>query len=131
MQPLSGEYAARRPLLESLPFFTGYGVELGMLIDTLTSSAPTRIAQVDLDCRVHRNQWLPALSRMAFGIMQVAAQPPGRRGPCQPSGARGRTPACRTCSSSAHGDDVASAQHDVAVSRAAAASRRCPEAVSP
>ena len=74
VQPLSGEYAARRPLLERLPFFTGYGVELGMLIDTLDLMGPDAIAQVDLASRIHRNQSLPALSRMAFGILQVAAQ---------------------------------------------------------
>jgi glucosyl-3-phosphoglycerate synthase len=74
VQPLSGEYAARRTLLEQLPFFTGYGVELGMLIDTLDLLGPDAIAQVDLATRIHRNQPLPALSRMAFGILQVAAR---------------------------------------------------------
>lgn len=74
VQPLSGEYAARRSLLESLPFFTGYGVELGILIDTLNEVGADGIAQVDLDCRVHRNQSLPALSRMSYGILQVAVQ---------------------------------------------------------
>ena len=74
VQPLSGEYAARRSLLESLPYFTGYGVELGILIDTLHQVGADGIAQVDLECRVHRNQALPALSRMAYGILQVAAQ---------------------------------------------------------
>lgn len=72
VQPLSGEYAGRRSLLEAIPFFTGYGVELGMLIDTLAASGPGAIAQVDLQERIHRNQDLPALSRMAFGIGQVA-----------------------------------------------------------
>ncbi len=74
VQPLSGEYAARRTLLESLPFFTGYGVEIGILIDTLALQGADAIAQVDLAQRVHRNQALPALSRMAFGILQVAVQ---------------------------------------------------------
>ena len=74
VQPLSGEYAARRDLLAALPFFTGYGVELGILIDTLRRVGADGIAQVDLDSRVHRNQGLPALSRMAFGILQVAVQ---------------------------------------------------------
>lgn len=74
VQPLSGEYAARRPLLESLPFFTGYGVELGLLIDTVAHLGADAIAQVDLARRVHRNQSLPALSRMSFGILQVAVQ---------------------------------------------------------
>lgn len=84
VQPLSGEYAARRPLLESLPFFTGYGVELGLLIDTLRRVGADGIAQVDLECRVHRNQSLPALSRMAFGIMQVAHQRLAEEGRAEP-----------------------------------------------
>jgi glucosyl-3-phosphoglycerate synthase len=71
-QPLSGEYAGRRTLLEALPFFTGYGVELGMLIDTLREVGADAIAQVDLAVRVHRNQSLEALSRMSLGILEVA-----------------------------------------------------------
>ena len=74
VQPLSGEYSGRRGLLESLPFFTGYGVELGLLIDTLRLVGAEAIAQVDLAVRVHRNQSLDALSRMSLGILQVAMQ---------------------------------------------------------
>lgn len=74
VQPLAGEYAARRRLLDRVPFFTGYGVELGLLIDTLRLVGADALAQVDLCRRVHRNQELPALSRMAFGILQVALQ---------------------------------------------------------
>lgn len=80
VQPLSGEYAGRRSLLEALPFFTGYGVELGMLIDTLALAGPDAIAQVDLAERVHRNQSLESLSRMAFGIAQVAGRRLGDEG---------------------------------------------------
>ncbi|HWH31093.1 MAG TPA: glucosyl-3-phosphoglycerate synthase [Egibacteraceae bacterium] len=72
VQPLSGEYAGRRELLESIPFFTGYGVEIGMLVDTLAGSGIDAIAQVDVSERVHRNQAMDALSRMAYGIVQVA-----------------------------------------------------------
>lgn len=72
VQPLAGEYAGRRTLLETLPFFAGYGVELGMLVDTLNAVGMDAIAQVDLGERVHRNQPLDALSRMAFAITQVA-----------------------------------------------------------
>jgi glucosyl-3-phosphoglycerate synthase len=71
-QPLSGEYAGRRELLESLPFFTGYGVEIGLLIDTLAMCGLDAIAQIDLGKRIHTNQPLDALSRMAFEIIQVA-----------------------------------------------------------
>lgn len=72
VQPLSGEYAARRTLLESVPMFTGYGVELGLLVDTVRRHGAQAIAQVDVHERVHRNQPLDALGRMAFAICQVA-----------------------------------------------------------
>ena len=74
VQPLAGEYAGRRQLLESLPFATGYGVELAMLVDTLRLVGVDAIAQVDLVRRVHRNQDLQALSTMAYGILQVVAR---------------------------------------------------------
>lgn len=72
VQPLAGEYAGRRTLLERLPFFTGYGVELGLLVDTLNAAGLDAIAQVDVGKRVHHNQPLDALSRMAYAISQVA-----------------------------------------------------------
>lgn len=72
VQPLSGEYAGRRDLLESIPFFTGYGVEIGMLVDTLLLRGADAIAQVDVKKRIHRNQELQALSAMAFGVAQAA-----------------------------------------------------------
>lgn len=71
VQPLSGEYAARRSALERLPFFTGYGVETGLLIDLLHEIGLHAMAQVDLQQRIHRNQELHGLSRMAFAIIQV------------------------------------------------------------
>lgn len=74
VQPLSGEYAARRELLESLPFCTGYGVEFGLLVDVLAAVGVDAIAQVDLEERLHRHQSLHALSRMAAAIMHVAAR---------------------------------------------------------
>ncbi len=70
-QPLSGEYAGRRELLERVPFFTGYGVETGLLIDIEQRFGLSCMAQVDLDVRIHRNQDLQALRRMAFGILRV------------------------------------------------------------
>jgi glucosyl-3-phosphoglycerate synthase len=79
VQPLSGEYAGRRELLERLPFFTGYGVEIGHLIDILENFGLNRIAQVDLGIRIHRNQELFDLSKMAFAIMQVALKRLGDR----------------------------------------------------
>jgi glucosyl-3-phosphoglycerate synthase len=79
VQPLSGEYAGRRELLERLPFFTGYGVETGHLIDILENFGLNSIAQTDLGVRIHRNQELLDLSRMAFAIMQVALKRLGDR----------------------------------------------------
>ena len=72
IQPLSGEYAGRRALLEQLPFFTGYAVEIGLLIDILEHAGLTAIGQVDLERRIHRNQPLPNLSQMAYTILQGA-----------------------------------------------------------
>jgi glucosyl-3-phosphoglycerate synthase len=72
VQPLSGEQAGRRALLEQLPFFSGYGVETGLLVDTLQRAGLGAIAQVDMKQRIHRNQSLYALSMMSFEVLQVA-----------------------------------------------------------
>jgi len=71
VQPLAGEMAGRRRLLEQLPFFTGYGVETGLLIDILERYGVDAIAQTDLENRIHRNQDMISLSKMAFAIVQV------------------------------------------------------------
>ncbi|MDR2020375.1 MAG: glucosyl-3-phosphoglycerate synthase [Treponema sp.] len=71
VQPLSGEYAGRRSLLERLPFSMGYGVELGHLIDILYLAGTGALAQVDLDLRIHRNQDTAALGKMAYGILNT------------------------------------------------------------
>jgi glucosyl-3-phosphoglycerate synthase len=71
VQPLSGEYAGRRSLLERLPFSVGYGVELGHLLDIYHREGIGAIAQVNMDRRVHRNQALPSLGKMSFGILQT------------------------------------------------------------
>jgi glucosyl-3-phosphoglycerate synthase len=72
IQPLAGEYAGRRGLLESIPFFTGYSVEIGLLVDILEASGLPAIGQVDLERRLHRNQPLGNLSQMSFVILQAA-----------------------------------------------------------
>jgi glucosyl-3-phosphoglycerate synthase len=72
IQPLAGEYAGRRALLEQVPFFTGYAVEIGLLIDILEHAGLSAIGQVDLERRIHRNQPLPNLSQMAYVILQGA-----------------------------------------------------------
>jgi glucosyl-3-phosphoglycerate synthase len=71
IQPLSGEYAARRETLESLPFPTGYGVEIAHLIDLAHSGRISRIAQTDLVKRVHRNRGDDELGSMAFALLRV------------------------------------------------------------
>lgn len=73
-QPLAGEYAGRRQALEQVPFFSGYGVEMGLLIDLFTKYGLNALGQVDLAERIHRNQSLLALSKMAFEITQVVMQ---------------------------------------------------------
>jgi glucosyl-3-phosphoglycerate synthase len=55
-----------------VPFFTGYGVEIGLLIDILALRGADAIAQVDIGRRVHRNQTLHDLSRMSYAIASVA-----------------------------------------------------------
>jgi nucleotide-binding universal stress UspA family protein len=71
IQPLSGEYAGRRSLLETIPFFTGYAVEIGHLIDIAERCGLEGLGQVDLERRIHRNQELEGLSRMSFVILQA------------------------------------------------------------
>ncbi|NEB03797.1 glucosyl-3-phosphoglycerate synthase [Streptomyces sp. SID13726] len=72
VQPLGGEYAARRSLLEQLPFPVGYGVELGMLVDALHLSGLDALAQVDVGVRKHRHQDGQALGRMSAAIYRTA-----------------------------------------------------------
>lgn len=71
IQPLSGEYGGRRTALEQFSFFSGYGVEIGLLIDVLDKFGLSAIAQVDLQERIHHNQPLEALSKMSFAIIQA------------------------------------------------------------
>jgi nucleotide-binding universal stress UspA family protein len=71
IQPLAGEYAGRRALLEQIPFFTGYAVEIGHLIDIAERVGIEGLGQVDLERRIHRNQELEGLSRMSFVILQA------------------------------------------------------------
>ena len=71
VQPLAGEQAGRRGLLETLPFAAHYGVEIGLLLDTYARHGLAGLAQVDLDRRVHRNQSVAKLGRMAFVIQHA------------------------------------------------------------
>jgi len=72
VQPLAGEYAGRRSLLERLPFVQGYGVDLGLLIDIAEVEGTEAIAQVDLGLRRHRNRPLDELGPQALAVLQTA-----------------------------------------------------------
>jgi glucosyl-3-phosphoglycerate synthase len=72
VQPLSGEYAGRRELLEAVPFVSGYGVELGLLVDLAELAGVDTLAQVDLGTRRHAHQSDAALGRMAGQVLQTA-----------------------------------------------------------
>ena len=71
-QPLAGETAARRELLEQIPFSAGYGVEIAMLIDTWRIAGLDGLAQVDLGTRQNRHQSLRDLSAMAYAVLVAA-----------------------------------------------------------
>jgi glucosyl-3-phosphoglycerate synthase len=71
VQPLAGEYAGRRELLEQVPFSSGYGVEVGLLLDLLELTGLSGLAQVDLGLRLHTSQTQEALSRMAGQVVSA------------------------------------------------------------
>jgi glucosyl-3-phosphoglycerate synthase len=72
-QPLAGEFAARRALLSRVPFFTGYGVEIGMMIDVFEQAGLPAMGQVDLGTRQNRHQSLASLSRMSSVVLRTVA----------------------------------------------------------
>lgn len=74
IQPLSGEYAGRRAAFELMSFSSGYGVEIGLIIDMFEKFGIRAIAQVDLQERVHHNQPLESLSKMSFAIIQTVVR---------------------------------------------------------
>src|SRR6185503_6025130 len=82
VQPLGGEYAGRRAALEQVPFVSGYGVEIGLLIDLLHLGGLSSLAQVDLGVRRHTSQSQEALGAMAGQVVstllaRVSSEPPG------------------------------------------------------
>jgi glucosyl-3-phosphoglycerate synthase len=79
VQPLSGEYGGRREALTQVPFSSGYGVEIGLLIDILERFGLDSIGQVDLIKRIHHNQPLVALSMMSFAVIQTLIRKLDRR----------------------------------------------------
>lgn len=85
IQPLAGEFAARRSLLEAIPFPVGYGVEAAHLIDLHSRYGLELFAQSDLGERHHRHRSTAELGRMAFAILQVLERRlPHRRHPMTP-----------------------------------------------
>ena len=70
-QPLAGELAARRSLLEALPFVTGYGVDIALLIDAYRAVGLPGLAQVDLDVRQNAHQPLQDLGPMASAVLHA------------------------------------------------------------
>ena len=71
VQPLGGEYAGRRSVLEQVPFVSGYGVEVGLLVDLLRVCGLSGLAQVDLGTRTHSHQTDVALGKMAGQIVST------------------------------------------------------------
>jgi glucosyl-3-phosphoglycerate synthase len=80
-QPLAGEYAGRRTLLERLPFVVGYGVDVALLIDAVRAVGIERVAQVDLGVRRHRNRTLDELGPQALAVGQAILDRAGVRPP--------------------------------------------------
>lgn len=80
LQPLSGEYAGRRDVLTQIPFFSGYSVEVGLLIDLLHAVGLDAMVQVDLEERVHRNRPLDELGPMAYAIARAIMMRAEQRG---------------------------------------------------
>jgi glucosyl-3-phosphoglycerate synthase len=79
-QPLAGEVAARRALLESIPFSTGYAVETAMLLDAREAVGVDAMAQVDVGERLNRHQTLPGLGPMAYAVLCVVLERLRRHG---------------------------------------------------
>jgi len=77
VQPLAGEYAGRRALLEAVPFIQGWGVEIGLLIDLADRYGTKSFAQADLGVREHRNRPLEQLSPQAMAVLLTALRRAG------------------------------------------------------
>ena len=105
LQPLGGEYAGTRELLTSVPFAPGYGVEIGLLIDTYDRLGLDAIAQVNLGVREHRNRPLTELATMS---RQVIATLLSRGAACP-------TPAVGLTQFFADGDDFTSRTSEVSL----------------
>lgn len=79
IQPLSGEFAGTREILEKIPFYSGYSVETGLLINILEQFGLNSIAQVDLEIRYHKNQDLESLKKMSAAISDTIHREAAKR----------------------------------------------------
>lgn len=77
VQPLAGEYAARRSILEAVPFVEGWGVEIGLLLDVVHMFGVQSVSQVDLGVRAHRNRPLEQLGPQALAILATTLRRAG------------------------------------------------------
>jgi glucosyl-3-phosphoglycerate synthase len=77
VQPLGGEYAGRRRMLEQVPFVEGWGVEIGLLVDIVNRFGTAALAQVNLGVREHRNRSLSDLAPTSMAILQIALRRAG------------------------------------------------------
>jgi glucosyl-3-phosphoglycerate synthase len=91
-QPLAGEYAGRVDVLRRLPFFTGYSVEVGLLIDMLDVVGLDGLAQVDLGERIHRNRTLVELGPIAYAIARTILKRADEHGRTRWAGSLRSTP---------------------------------------
>lgn len=78
-QPLAGEFAARRALLESIPFPVGYGVEIAVLIDSLRACGLDALAESHLGTRRNRHQPLRSLGEMSYAVLAAVERRLGPR----------------------------------------------------
>jgi glucosyl-3-phosphoglycerate synthase len=76
-QPLAGEFAGRRGLLEAIPFPAGYGVEIAVLIDALHLHGLDALAEADLGVRRNRHQPLRSLGEMAYAVLAAVERRTG------------------------------------------------------
>ena len=78
LQPLSGEFAARRAALQHVPFAAGYGVDVALLIDVVDRYGHGRVRQADLGVRVHRNRPLEELAPQAMEVLHAILRRAGQ-----------------------------------------------------
>ncbi|HWC27110.1 MAG TPA: hypothetical protein VG474_11055, partial [Solirubrobacteraceae bacterium] len=93
LQPLAGEVAARRELLERMAFCTGYAVEIGLLLDVFAVAGSAALAQVDLGSRQNRHRPLEELAPLAAAVLAAVTSRLWREGRLVDAGAVDAPPA--------------------------------------